>query len=554
MTKQLENLLLVVVSAAIVAVGCVDDPPKVETGPDATNSADVGTDLATSSDTGNSASDAGQADMGPPTYSPSRTPKRTREGLLAYYPFRATDLMQDESGGGRSFDTPDGAAIAQGTLQLPPSRTFTLPDDTPIRDAVLASQEFTLELWVSVPNTAPARVCSWNELQIARQNEPDGRFVDLCIYGCFQDSAAFVGGAWAITNMQHVVVTGRGDVLQLYVDGALVGAWHDLIAIDDLFMGPSNVEFGSESSPYQFGLIALYDRALSPGEVLQHHLVGPNPTSTDEVEAADPEAAVLVSDGVLHGDVSRAVTIEEGNDRNQGGLSFRPARRGLYFAEHDVPESAEVLAARLQMRSFAVTDANNSTFTIAELARPWNTNANWTQTGTGENWQQPGAAGAGDQVSPRLDSFGIAVDDALDLDLEIGERVWSWQQVATDEGPPFGFLMECENCTVFQPVEESPEIALRPRIVTLLAMDPERLAEPATPEDIAVNLADDQLRVTWMQQDGDVLHEVYVNGRLQGRTFRSFFEMPFDSSAPSPAVVVYAVDLLGRRSAPAVAP
>jgi hypothetical protein len=244
---------------------------------------------------------------------------RIDEGLLALYEFAEGDgtTVRDTAGvvSGMDLQIGDRAKVTwlEGALRFDAStiaRTATAP--RPFYEAVAASQEFTVEAWVTpadVTQSGPARIVtlakgttdtnflvgqgSWegpSDRVEARLHERSGEYFLRTAGGSIEAS------------LTHIVMTRSADSLvRVYVDGE-VAVEREMAASlrswdPSFLLGIGNEMDGSRPWRGTYHLVALYGTALDDDDVATNFLAGPDgagaPPATapapDDGESADPD-------------------------------------------------------------------------------------------------------------------------------------------------------------------------------------------------------------------------------------------------------------------------
>lgn len=540
-----------------VMSGCVEKAPVVDssdgggisdsgTNSDGGGELDSGLDAGTLSDTGtrDSGADAGE-DAGTDMGTTSRQPWRTTDGLVLYYPFRDDTQITDEAGS-RSAGFPQFVTVENRRLVVPYNYSFVVPRSGTLSETLASSNAFTIEIWLEVSGVPDnAKAITWGNFEIGLAGNFNSQYSAICLTQCetdaIQTDSVVVNG-----RMNHIVVTYDDGVMRLYSDGAHVGAWTgingpaDLLGVNDL--GVSNGLLDAE-----FGLIAIYDRALSPGEIINHKNLGWDPTVDDEVAQPDLDSVALDTQGFRDQIGVREFSIGDGADTTPGlDVDASNRRHALLYIEHAFPEGSEVLATQLMVRSYLSDDAG--TASVFALEKDWGAGVTWNQTGrAGQQWEAGGATGPSDRTV-ELASQVVDTSVGLDVLLDVTELSTAWQ-LGTDAN--YGFLFTCEGCKVFSESRDDHRSAFRSKLVSWLSLprpntSPER---PAAPVVNGSSITNDVLNVTWDEPSSYVFHEIYVDGWLWTRSNKSFGEAALwtDSLTPTKVEVV-AVDLWGRRS------
>jgi hypothetical protein len=218
------------------------------------------------------------------------------------------------------IENPAAAEWHPGSLTLTGSnRIVSLSPATKVTQAIQASNELTLEAWItpaSASQRGPARIATLSRGAFDRnltlgQGHPlgfagSGYEVRVRTSGTNRNGVPSVVSPpnSAAASLQHVVYTlGTDGIASLYIDGALVASRSIPGRIDD-WDASFRLALGNEllaERPWlgTYHLIAIYDRALSNAEVIGNFAAGAD-AELDEpgprVTWVEPEAGA-----VLHG-------------------------------------------------------------------------------------------------------------------------------------------------------------------------------------------------------------------------------------------------------------
>ncbi len=296
-------------------------PPPTDTGRSADTGRDVGRDAApdvgedasADLDTGRDAvadasRDVGE-DVAPAADVPRDVPppaERTTEGLVALYTFDDPDgiLVHDRSGVDPPLHlvlaNPEGAVREPGSLTIEGAGTMAATAGPPARliEAIRQSGELTIEAWltpVQLEHRGPARIVNISENRTVRnltlghgnsrcqRSDPSTQYsVRLRTTasnnnGCPELNTP-LGFVWR--QLTHVVFRRRPDGPgEIWVDGIVATARvyeGDLSNWSETARLSLGGEFGADRTWYgRFHLVAIFDRALSDLEVLEHLRAGP---------------------------------------------------------------------------------------------------------------------------------------------------------------------------------------------------------------------------------------------------------------------------------------
>ncbi len=247
-----------------------------------------------------------------PLYAQSTTEDQQHRGLVALYYFAGSDgaLVKDVSGVGQPLDLTiaDLKAVRRSVGGLEVVGKTAIASSGPaakVIQAVRQSGEIAVEVWVQPANTSqkgPARIvtisASPNERNLTLGQEGDRYDVRLRTTRTTTNGIPSVStpGRSLATKLTHVVYSReRSGIARVFVDGKEVAEkridgstsnWDERMRL-----GLTN-EFGGER-PWQgtFRLVAIYSRALSPGQVASHFKAGPDGKASEETLAQNKAAA-----------------------------------------------------------------------------------------------------------------------------------------------------------------------------------------------------------------------------------------------------------------------
>jgi|GEM_PF-426534 len=289
---------------------------------------------------------------------------RVEDGLIAFYPFLegSGSIVHDLSGYGAPLDLTiadpgnvtwlagNGVSINSGT---------TIASGTPagkIASACGVSNEITVEAWVAPANTSqggPTRIATMS-VDPFNRNWTLGQQGNDYI-GRIRTSTSAVNGTpdlngnnnGVTTNLQHVVMTrNAAGIWQIYVDGVLEVA------------GTRTGDFSAWNANWQLALaneltddrdwlgemrlVAIYDKALSAGEIQQNYTVGAGctgnypPVGFCQAEVQDCENSLSVDfDGSNSIDIDGQIVnyawdFGDGNGSTQAVASHTYTAGGTY--------------------------------------------------------------------------------------------------------------------------------------------------------------------------------------------------------------------------------
>ena len=218
-------------------------------------------------------------------------PDRVSNGLLALYDFTEGSgaTITDRAGTSSPVDLtladPRAVTWVPGGLRFDRPTVATSGNATRLTSAIAASGAVTMEAWVTPSSIADPPMATILDLtglagRIASLLRADDRYVGWIRTSTSDSSgntAAFAAGA--APARQHVVHTRSADGrVAVYLNGVLVetasapGALTDWGPAGRLFLGAGSDGGRAWSGTVQ--LVALYDRALAPTEVLRNFRAG----------------------------------------------------------------------------------------------------------------------------------------------------------------------------------------------------------------------------------------------------------------------------------------
>jgi len=229
------------------------------------------------------------------------TPTRTIDRLQALYKFElgtGTNIIYDVSGVTPvvNLNISDMNSVSWGNSELtvtqPTTIISSLVGATKLNSAISASNEITIEAWVVPANTTqagPARIVSIS-VDTANRNFTLGQSTDSYEIRLRTTTTGLNGSSPAVStpagslsvNPTHIVYSrdAAGNVI-VYIDNVLVTQ-------NTITGNFSNWDQGYElmltneytnNRPWlgTFKLVAIYSKALTPQEINNNYLVGPNP-------------------------------------------------------------------------------------------------------------------------------------------------------------------------------------------------------------------------------------------------------------------------------------
>ena len=265
---------------------------------------------------------------------------RVNEGLVAQYSFEEASgtTIHDEAGAlnGLDLEIEDPALTSWGPgslILLPGARIGSSGPATELTQALTAANELTLEAWIAPENTTqegPARIISLSGGASTRNvtlgqglwgGQPSDSFnVRLRSSDTDMDGQPMLntGAGAASIGLQHVIYTrAQNGATRIFVNGVVRAngaTLGDLDNWDDGFRLLLGNESGvNRSWSGRLHLVALYDRALSAGEVVQNFEAGTG-DATGPLLVATPGTGLTAS-GEVGGSIaptSQTYTLSNG--------------------------------------------------------------------------------------------------------------------------------------------------------------------------------------------------------------------------------------------------
>ncbi|MBX3001654.1 MAG: choice-of-anchor A family protein [Caldilineaceae bacterium] len=254
----------------------------------------------------------------PPSLPPVVESPRVQHGLQALYTFNEGrgNVIYDVSGVGTalnlSVENPDEVAWINGGLAV---KGVTLIDTegpaTKLINATSWNSAFTLEAWIVPPASTGnveaviATLSAHDEdrnFSLRQQNEFYHMALRTAATATGSPSQISSFGGAVQPKLSHLVYTRKASgEANLYVDGALVasGKVEGLITNwDNSFrFALANEMTGDAPWLGEYHLLAIYNRALSLGEIYQNYDVGPDDSSIGAPIVMDANPTALVADG-----------------------------------------------------------------------------------------------------------------------------------------------------------------------------------------------------------------------------------------------------------------
>lgn len=244
------------------------------------------------------------------------SPGRVRRSLVVSYTFddASGPVIKDRSGAGQPLNLriADGKNVrrSKGALQVTAStRIQSEKPATKIAEAVRRTGEITIEAWVTPARTdqeGPARIVSLSR-NTSERNFTLGQDTDSYDVR-FRTSRTDRNGNPSVnssrrtltTRLTHVLYTrDRGGAARLFINGDERG---ERAAAGDVKIWPTSfrLNLANETTgdrPWlgTFHLVAIYNRALTPRDILQNFRAGAQASSSGLVEQANPSERLFAT-------------------------------------------------------------------------------------------------------------------------------------------------------------------------------------------------------------------------------------------------------------------
>lgn len=221
---------------------------------------------------------------------------RVNSGLVTLYEFNegAGSTVTDSSGVGAPLDLniADAGAVTwlPGALSVDSLTTITSGGPaSKVNNALTSSGEVTIEAWIKPANstqTGPARIVTISGTTLSRnltlgqdRLEYDARFRTTTTSLNGEPSTRASAGPSA-AELTHVVFTRTSTGTEIYINGVLVGNGNPggtLTNWDSSFrLALANELTNDRGWIGELHLVAIYDRALTEGEVVLNYVLGEN--------------------------------------------------------------------------------------------------------------------------------------------------------------------------------------------------------------------------------------------------------------------------------------
>ena len=314
---------------------------------------------------------------------------RVLDGLVSFYDFAGGGAKVVDRVGGNDLTITDPSAVSwvEGGLSFD-SPTLARTEGAPrsLYDAIAASQQLTMEAWVTPANSTqngPARIVSLGRSTTAHnmfigQGEFRGASTvfETRIGRDSNDQLHTAEGSLELRPMHLVATYGTDDIVSVYLDGELAIQQRVSTPIDDwdtsYLLGMGNELDGKRPWLGTYHLLSFYDTALDADQVATNYQAGleaefyvgsPEPA---EPEPAEPEDSVTAvpsdwQDAFESGDIE---VIRAWYRKNTGheanGYSIDVLEDvGHIVTEHDGQVIEGVLAGSIRIAHDDVTIRNS---------------------------------------------------------------------------------------------------------------------------------------------------------------------------------------------------
>lgn len=230
----------------------------------------------------------------------------------------------DDGGGGQISTLLPLVQSVKHAMRFDNSVSAILPVSTPVYNQGAESRSFSLEAWVLyIPK--PAGDVS-DQVILGSSGQVDGLILNgktVSFIVKFQTASDAVT-SFELVNYQKVHIVGVYEVskIKLYVNGILVDSYNlgdDQLA-DLLLPNDDNLYTGFNAGAQSVGInsLAVYDKALTPDQIMNHYMTGDVEHSPDEVSAYnDGDILEIFRE---NSDISNMTLWDSTDDWVQGGF------------------------------------------------------------------------------------------------------------------------------------------------------------------------------------------------------------------------------------------
>lgn len=433
---------------------------------------------------------------------------RTTQGLVASYSMRtvSSTLVVDDTGSAQDLMRSSPGSHEPGRIRTNGSATGPIVASS---QRIAQSGAWTIETWMDFIGGRSGDIVEIGNLRLSSRVGSGRHTLSL---GGPERSLQAEGGM--SHGLRHIVATSDGAIVRLYVDGYLVGAsvepWTDPFG--------DTLRWGGDGFDGALEFLALYDRALTHGEIALHTLVGADPQENNARDESGARYYVWQSEFDRYRAVDALeVTISETESR-PGRIELSSTQRVLQRLELPAQFPSERLVnARLRHLSGELQDG--STVDLYPMLTSWTTDAQWDMRDLDSRWGTAGAEGVADRQSQPVASdtisYGALEPGRSYLRFDITENVRSW--LAGEEF--FGWMFTSDSVVSDPDAEldsyDSGDLfAGRPSLF-LVGAAADVPTAPAAPVVRSTLVGTRDVQLDW---DGDApLYEVYVDSELYAR-------------------------------------
>ncbi|MEJ7594095.1 MAG: DUF1553 domain-containing protein [Planctomycetaceae bacterium] len=293
------------------------------------------------------------------------TSSRTAEGLIGLYDFSEGSgrIIHDRSGSSDPVDllieTPDSVRWSEETLTVVSSASIVSPKSAKrFVDAIRKSNALTIEAWITPANAeqnGPARIVSLSSNPGSRNftlgQDQDFYDVPLRTTGTDENgNPSTAGPAKSLEpELTHVVYArDSSGTAMICINGKQVVSRKVGGDFSNWDMGHrlSLANEVTRDRPWlgQFHFVAVYDRALTAGEVQQNYAAGQIPVlppSSTDVAASTAEMKVAAAESEYHKNIQPLLVAKcvkcHGPEKQKGGLRLDDQQAAFKGGDSEIP-------------------------------------------------------------------------------------------------------------------------------------------------------------------------------------------------------------------------
>ena len=345
------------------------------------------------------------------------TSSRTAEGLIGLYDFSEGNgrIIHDRSGSSDPVDllieTPDSVRWSEETMTIVSSASIVSPKSAKrFVDAIRKSNALTIEAWITPASTeqrGPARIVSLSSNPSSRNFTlgQDQDFYDVRLRSTGTDengNPSTAGPAKSLEpELTHVVYArdSSGTAI-IFINGKQVVSRKVGGDFSNWDMGHrlSLANEVTRDRPWlgQFHFVAVYDRALSEGEVQQNYAAGQTPVTTPVSSVAatsDAEMKTAAPESEYHKSIQPLLVAKcvkcHGPEKQKGGLRLDDKQATFKGGDSEIPAIVPGRSTESRLVQLVTSTDNNErmppedegeplTAAQIDLLKHWiNAGANW---------------------------------------------------------------------------------------------------------------------------------------------------------------------------------